>query len=239
MMAVRRQQWILLVLISGLGALMATTSGCSKKQAVTAPTATEEAPPPPRQENPQPSASDIEAARLSELWGRVLDTWRADIKAAQAFERTGVIPPMLEVEEAGAFVRVTNIGRKPICLRLTRVARNSTRPNDVARCMLDSENCREIAPGAEQRFQLFRAGNPPDCYHALLEFRVGTPLDPEPTWWSASALEEFDVTPRPQLPGQLSQPGERAAMTERLNALLAETDRATRWRRELAKKPRR
>ena len=237
MMVVRCQQWILLVLISGLGAMIAATSGCSREQPVAAPSPTDEAPPPPP-EPPKPSASDIEAARLSELWGRVQDKWRADIKAAQAFERTGVIPPMLEVEEAGAFVRVTNLGRKPVCLRLTRVARNSTKPNDVARCMLDSETCQVIAPGTEQRFQLFRAGNPPDCYHALLEFRVGTPLDPEPTWWSASALEEFDVTPRPELPG-LDQPGEFAAMTEKLNALLAESDRAARWRRELAKKPRR
>jgi hypothetical protein len=233
-----RQRWIQLLLFSGLGALM-ITSGCGQKQPVTAPALTEEEAPAPRPENLKVATSDIEAARLSDLWGRVLDKWRADIKSAQATERTGVIPPMLEVEEAGAFVRVTNIGKKQICLRLTRVARNSTRPNDVARCVLDSETCREIAPGHTQRFQLFRAGNAPDCYHALLEFRVGTPLAPEPTWWSASALEEFDVSPRPGLPGELNQPGEMAATTEKLNALLVESDRAARWKRELAKKSRR
>jgi hypothetical protein len=233
-----RQRWMLPVLCSMLGALM-LTSGCSEKQPVAAPGLTGETAPAPRPENQKVAAGDIEAARLSDLWHRVLDKWRTDITAAQATERTGVIPPMLEVEEAGAFVRVTNVGKKPICLRLTRVARNSTRPNDVARCVLDSETCREIAPGNTQRFQLFRAGNAPDCYHALLEFRVGTPLDPEPTWWSASALEEFDVSPRPGLPGPLNESGEIAAMTERLDALLVESDRAARWKRELAKKSRR
>ena len=235
MMAIRR---ILLLPISALGALM-IMGGCGQKQPVTSPGPTNEAAPAPRQENLKVATSDIEAARLSDLWGRVLDKWRADITSAQATERTGVIPPMLEVEEAGAFVRVTNIGKKQVCLRLTRVARNSRRPNDVARCMLDSETCRQIAPGDTQRFQLFRAGNPPDCYHALLEFRVGTPLDPEPTWWSASALEEFDVSPRPELPGELKQTGEIAATTAKLNALLVDGDRAARWKRELAKKSRR
>ena len=236
MMAIRR---ILLVPISVLGAWM-IMGGCGQKQPVTEPTVTDEAAPALPQENLKVAATgDIEAARLSDLWQRVLDKWRADITSAQAFERTGVIPPMLEVEEAGAFVRVTNIGKKQICLRLTRVARNSRKPNDVARCILDSETCREIAPGDTQRFQLFRAGNAPDCYHALLEFRVGTPLDPEPTWWSASALEEFDVSPKPELPGELKQTGEIAATTAKLNALLVESDRAARWKRELAKKSRR
>jgi hypothetical protein len=235
MLEIRRN---LLILLSVLGAL-GIISSCSQKQPETAPVLAEEAAPAPPQEKLKVATGDVEAARLSELWGRVLDKWRADIKSAQATERTGVIPPMLEVEEAGAFVRVTNIGKKQICLRLTRVARNSTRPNDVARCILDSETCREIAPGSTQRFQLFRAGNAPDCYHALLEFRVGTPLDPEPTWWSASALEEFDALPRPGLPGEMKQTGEIAATTEKLNALLVENDRAARWKRELAKKPRR
>jgi hypothetical protein len=235
MLAIRQ---ILLLRFGVLGALL-IVCGCGQKQSMTAPTVTGEATPAPRQENLKVATSDIEAARLSDLWGRVLDKWRADINSAQATERTGVIPPMLEVEEAGAFVRVTNIGKQQICLRLTRVARNSRRPNVVARCILDSETCREIAPGDTQRFQLFRAGNPPDCYHALLEFRVGTPLDPEPTWWSASALEEFDVLPRPELPGELKQSGEIAATTAKLNALLVDGDRAARWKRELAKKSRR
>ena len=148
---------------------------------------------------------------------------------------------MLEVEEAGAHVRVTNLGKQPVCLRLTRVARNSTRPNDLVRCVLDSETCREIEPGATHRFQLFRSGNSPDCFHSALEFRVGTPLDPEPTWWSRTALEEFDATARAESPGSSRTPAEVIAMGDELESLLVESDRAARWRRELAqvKKPRR
>jgi hypothetical protein len=177
--------------------------------------------------------SKLEAARLPDLTRRVQDKWRADIEAANAFGAVGVVPPMLDVQEAGAHVRVTNLHRLPVCLRLTRIARNSTRPNDVVRCVLDSETCRVIAPGGSHRFQLFRSGNSPDCFHSALEYRVGTPLDPEPTWWSRTALEEYDAAPRAESPGASRLPSEIIAMTRKLELQLADTDRARRWREGL------
>jgi hypothetical protein len=130
---------------------------------------------------------------------------------------------------------VTNrLADRAICVSLQRVARRSSRANDYHRCRLDLETCRELLPKASHRFQLFTTGNPPACMDAPLEFRVGTPFSPEPSWWSRSALEEFDQRPAP-LPLE-SQPSEswplRGNLTL-LTGLLAEKTRATRWRREL------
>jgi hypothetical protein len=69
---------------------------------------------------------------------------------------------------------------------------------------------------------------------APLEFRVGTPMDPEPTWWSHSALEDFDAA-QPAAPtvASATEKWQLRSDTAELEALLSETSRAAGWSREL------
>jgi hypothetical protein len=175
------------------------------------------------------------AARLAELRNSVAVKWRADVDAAHAHGEPGIVPPMLDVREERFSVEVINrLADRPVCVQLQRVSRRSTRANDYDRCRLDLETCRDIEPGALHRFQLFNTGNPAACMAAPLEFRVGTPMHPEPTWWSRSALEDFDAAP-PTVATVASATEKRQLRGDiaELEALLSETGRAARWSREL------
>ena len=168
------------------------------------------------------------------LTSQVESKWRTDVDTATLTAKPGVVPPMLDIEESASFVTVTNkLDDQAVCVSLNRVARRSSRANDYDRCRLDLDTCRELLPHASFRFREYRTGNPPACAKAAIEFRVGTPLQPEPTWWSRSALEAFDARPPAEpLRTQSQELWPLGGNVNALKALLAENERAVRWRRE-------
>jgi hypothetical protein len=186
------------------------------------------------QQAAQTAKQDAYLARITALNTQVESRWRADVEAAHVYADPGVVPPMLEIHESAHSVTVTNkLTDRAVCVRLQRVARRSQRANDYDRCGLDLEVCRELLPQASFRFPQYSTGNPETCMKTALEFRVGTPFSPEPSWWSRSALEDFDARPPPEpLRTQSSELWPLRGDERALNALLAERDRSQRWRRE-------
>lgn len=175
---------------------------------------------------------------VTRLSDQVEAKWRADIEAAGVTGGLGVVPPMLAVEEHTQYVIVTNkLTDRAVCVQLQRVSRRSQKGNDYDRCRLDLDTCRELPPGASLRFQQYRTGNPPDCANTPLEYRVGGPFAPEPTWWTSTALEDFDARPPPEpLRRDSSASWPLHGNEQQLRDLLTETDRAVRWRREFGPK---
>jgi hypothetical protein len=145
---------------------------------------------------------------------------------------------MLAVEEHTNYVIVTNkLTDRPVCVQLQRVSRRSQKGNDYDRCRLDLDTCRELPPGVSLHFQQYRTGNPPDCANTPLEYRVGGPFAPEPTWWTRTALEDFDARPPPEpLRRGSTESWPLRGNEQQLRELLTEKDRATRWRREFGPK---
>jgi hypothetical protein len=177
------------------------------------------------------------AARLEKIAALNSDVeskWRADVEAARLTAEPGAVPPMLKVVEIPNAVTVTNLlDDQAVCVSLQRVAHRSSRANDYDRCHLDTDTCRELLPRASFRFPQYATGNPPACQKSPLEFRVGTPLNPEPSWWSRSALEDFDARPAPEpLRTQSEDLWPLRGNIAELNNLLAESDRVQRWRHE-------
>jgi hypothetical protein len=93
--------------------------------------------------------------------------------------------------------------------------------------------CVRIDSGSTRQFQTFRSGNPAGCLNAPLEFRVGTPFDPEPSWWSYSALEGLEFGAAPMATDARLSSEDIAAKIQRLEGLLVDVTRAARWKREL------
>lgn len=171
-------------------------------------------------------------ARLAVLRAEAQARWRADVEAAGAWGVDGDIPPMLVVTNSGSVrVKVTNLGGRKICLALARVLRKAG--TDVyERCAHDiGRQCTGIMPGRSAELGMFPDANSPACGAQQYEYRIGSPLEPEPSWWSRSALEDFDRHPPDPKAGLANLPtmqlrGEIAIVEDQL----AEKDRATRWR---------
>lgn len=134
--------------------------------------------------------------RVLELRNQVRDRWRTNVQAAGAFGGEGVVPPMLRVFQDGPYkVKITNAAASKACVKLVRTMRKPG--TDIyLRCPADLyRDCQDIPHGATVTFQLQFDDRSPSCREQSYEFRVGTPLKPEPSWWSASALAEFDERP--------------------------------------------
>lgn len=171
-------------------------------------------------------------ARLTALSTEAHLRWRADVEAAGAWGTDGVIPPMLVVTNPGSSnVKVTSLASRKICLGLARVLRKPG--TDVyERCPYDiGRQCSLIMPGRSAEFGMLADAASPACSARHYEYRIGTPLQPEPSWWSRSALDDFDRHPPDPMAGLTNLPtmqvrGEIAILED----MLAEKDRATRWR---------
>jgi hypothetical protein len=170
--------------------------------------------------------------RLLELRIQARDRWLADIRAAGAIGAEGETPPMIHVVASGPHeVRVTNAAKTRACVKLVRTL---VKPGtDIhLRCPADLfRDCADINRGATVTFHLQFDERSPACRERQFEYRVGTPLKPEPTWWSASALRYIDENPLDMREPPISEEtltvrGEIA----RLEKMLAETGRAERWR---------
>jgi len=166
-----------------------------------------------------------------ELAAQIDAQWRADVESAGAHGRPGVVPPMLEVKSMRQQVRVSNLTDKPLYLRLSRVA--TAADGRIERCEFDGGNGTTIGPHDSHRFQMFRSGNTPGCMNAPVEFRVGTANDPEPSWWSQTALQDY-LPKAPSFDSALEKsPDTLVAEVAALERQLADHGRAERWRASL------
>jgi len=175
-------------------------------------------------------------ARLDELYNGVNSRWRADVAAAGASGKLGEIPPVLDVTAKAPDVwQVRNLARSPACVRLIRVA--ELPGGRVQRCRLDAATeCVEISAGMARQIALAPQDGSPGCREAKLEFRVGTPTLPEPSWWSATALKDFDVPDEASSkPYTNWTAGRLRGEITLLESIPADPNRAARWRRELSR----
>jgi hypothetical protein len=110
--------------------------------------------------------------------------WLDDVYAAGAHGPLGTEPPMIVVEDNGTSVTVRNIADRTInCVRIFRHL-----PNGGGGVILRAgrQDCWPLAPGDSATFSAKEIQ--PAYEHGPLEFRIGDPKDPEPTWWSDNAL---------------------------------------------------
>jgi hypothetical protein len=171
------------------------------------------------------------ARRRNELAEQVDVQWRADVESAGASGKPGAIPPMLKVIPMRQRAQVSNLTDKPLYLRLSRVATSAD--GRIERCEFDGGNTVTIGPHDSHRFQMFLSGNSPGCMNASLEFRVGTANDPEPSWWSQTALQDY-MPKSPSYESALEKSTDTlTAEVAELERRLADSGRAERWRSTL------
>jgi hypothetical protein len=173
--------------------------------------------------------------QLVELTMQVYVKWNQDLLAARAIGLEGERPPMLAIVDEGSdVVKVTNHFPGNACVKLVRALRLPD-SQEYLRCALDTErDCAIIRRGQSMSFSLLRHAGNDACRRGTVEYRVGTPLKPEPSWWSMSALEDgteraADFRDRYVRMTTIDLINERA----KLEKLLIEPDRAARWAREL------
>ncbi len=199
-------------------------------------TARESEPKAERANNPADYERQALIARLDELYAGLSSRWRADVAVAGASGKLGEIPPMLEVTAKAPDVwQVKNLARSPACVRLIRVA--ELPGGRLQRCRLDAATeCVEISVGRSRQFALAPHDGSPGCREAKLEFRVGTPAFPDPSWWSATALQDFDVPDAASSkPFTHWSAGRLRGEITLLESMPSDPNRAARWQRELSK----
>lgn len=176
--------------------------------------------------------SDARRASLDLRWRKArsiaVEKWRADLLTANAIGEIGAAPPMLAVRETGAHVQIKNLGLQPVCVALARVTRPNT--DAVERCQVGPAACSPVKPGATVRLQIQRAGAKETCLHAAFEYRVGDVDNPEPSWWSRTAINEFADPPRDI---SYKEEADLQADIARYEATVEDADRAVRWRKDL------
>jgi hypothetical protein len=172
---------------------------------------------------------------LEDLQTEARQRWRKDIESADATGSPGVVPPMIAVTQTGdGTYQVKNISSKTACVRLGRVAQAQAGAAWI-RCSLDvALSCQEIRAGQSRRFVLGEGGHATGCRNSKLEYRIGTPLNPDPTWWSRTALQDYDLRGDGDGRAYVDWTVDHLrAEISILQEMLKEQDRAARWRREL------
>jgi hypothetical protein len=129
----------------------------------------------------------IERWRLAR--SNAIGTWRKQLVADGAVGGRGVSPPMLDVQDDGKRVNVTNRAANAACVLLSRIATNES--GRIERCAVSGYQCVVIPPGETRRLATLLAGNPQSCLAGELEFRVGSVDHPDPSWWSETAFTNF------------------------------------------------
>lgn len=160
--------------------------------------------------------------------------WIEDVRAGGKAGYEGDPPPMLAIAEAGRYrTRITNLAPQKICAKLVRAIRQQ-RADDYLRCAADyTQPCDEIPSGGHAVITVFADSSNAACENGQYEYRIGSPLQPEPSWWSLSALADLR-----QHPTDYRETFEKLTLMDlknevaRLEKMLAETDRAARWKRE-------
>lgn len=161
--------------------------------------------------------------------------WQDDLQAAGTIGRDDVPPPVLLVTTPVPHVkRVRNTAREPLCVQLVRTQRAAT-ANTYYHCNRDlREQCIDIAPGASVDFALPRDETAYGCDDGYIEYRIGDALRAGPSWWSYSAVRSLERD-RPDFRARYQKLSVPEIKTEiqRIEGLLAEPDRAARWRKAL------
>ena len=118
--------------------------------------------------------------------------WRANVRSGA----DGEVPPMLAVRDLGHEQwQLTNLTGKRVCVKVARVLRTPG-TDRYQRCEFDQkQECSILAPGRTATRELIGAETSDPCGRGILEYRVGTPLQPESSWWSISALQDYDENP--------------------------------------------
>ena len=193
----------------------------------------------PQQQSQQPSESQPQLqrnaliAKYEQLSAEVPVRWREDLEAAGAIGKAGERPPMIRMTHGAAGTwQVTNLTDQPICVNIGRVLRDAGR---WQRCAADLDTrCRELGRKATRLFVLPEFNALPACARGQLEFRVGTPTQPEPSWWTRSALDQSNsrrlADDRAYRDFQIDQLRGEVAFLE---SMITEQGRAARWRKEL------
>lgn len=178
---------------------------------------------------------DDAVSRLVELTLQTHERWQADLRTAGAigFERD--LPPMLQIVDDGIHQKkVTNLAPRKVCVKITRAIRHPG-SQDYLRCPQDrAGECVEIQRGGSAHLGVYPHATNEACRHGQLEYRVGTPLQPEPSWWSVSALADLEVSAR-DFEARYADMSTLDLRSEilRLEKMLEDTGRAERWKREL------
>lgn len=123
--------------------------------------------------------------------------WREDLRVAGAHGAPGTEPPMLEIREDGRKILLTNISDKRIeMIRVARVVRDPNGYDGYSRCFLESTLRRseygQVSAKGMDEFELPERWADEKCASGRLEFQIGDPHRPEPSWWTDSALIGFD-----------------------------------------------
>ena len=135
-------------------------------------------------------------AQFESRMDRARAKWVADVRAAGAWGAPGTEPPMLKVIDEGASVTITNVIDIDIpCVNLARIYHDSSPGDGYFRCEMKRERdnvaCRTLPPGGSHTYAL-RSGAENECRNGKLEYRIGKYTDPEPTWWTSTALKRFE-----------------------------------------------
>jgi hypothetical protein len=169
--------------------------------------------------------------QLMSLAAQAHRRWQQDLQVAGTIGHDDLPPPFLSVTETTPHVKqVRNAAREPLCVKLVRTQRGA-RADAYHHCDRDlQQQCVVIAPGGSLAFSL-----PPDetaygCHDSFLEYRIGDALMPGPSWWSNSAVQTLERD-RPDFRAKYENlsASEIKLEIERIQALLAEPDRAARW----------
>ena len=129
---------------------------------------------------------------------------------------------------------LSNKGAAAVCVNAARVELDAA-GRVIGRCWLAARHCQVIPAGETRRLKTYLITSPTACAARQVEFRVGSMMDPEPSWWTDTALREFDARP-PGTGRFLDNMPVEMLKAERayLQGLLGAADRDARWRRELA-----
>jgi hypothetical protein len=173
--------------------------------------------------------------RIVKLQDQARKRWREDLEAAGAIGEPGEAPPFLDLRDNGAQgLALTNLSSGRVCVKVVRIHAS---PNSryVERCQFDvNAPCSDVYSTRSLRLTRLGRGTSQSCDSLNLEYRIGDPRSQGLSWWSRSALQEFDLTaPEPREFYQQLPEVQLLGEVSILEKSLAEPDRAARWRREL------
>jgi hypothetical protein len=134
-------------------------------------------------------------AQIVAARAELLRRWRADITESGSHGPNGAEPPMMHIQDLGRRVEVRSLWSFNFCIRMTRSDGESHDPACRLHVPGGGEAC-EILTINETKAFVLASTAPEHCATLPIEFEVGTPELPDPTWWSDGALRTWDEAHR-------------------------------------------